>query len=416
MTKHVARVRLAVALALLGGAACASPPRPLSVGMREFPTDVVLGAQRRAATPVPLPPFLLPVPRDFLTLIPNLGSAPRLPLGPCPEEDPFKFPKQSAGNSVRLPPAAASYVFRTAGTVELTGANARKDTFSVSSTRQVKNVKRASDGSFTFDVVASFGDEATTTSFSSVAASSLPPVPSQVPVPPGAVQDGNGMFITKIVAGEASFTPDPPMLVLPYPVEPQLSWTVASRDVATGVVMAYVGTLGKRSRVNACGLPIDAQTVHLNGEMTFCPPPLPLSTDIPGYLRPPPPSETIGVPDPIVVPEAPPAPTVDPIPLPVPSPVDPVDNPIDAYPTLPPPPPPPKPPTLPCAEVNPGGQGVHTQPLSQTTLSFTADYAFAPQYGGLIIQDTVRSAGTESGQGVTRFLTSTINSEPVAPK
>lgn len=59
-----------------------------------------------------------------------------------------------------------------------------------------------------------------------------------------------------------------------------------------------------------------------------------------------------------------------------------------------------------------GNLGGGQQYSPQGQLTFTADYNFAPQYGGLLVQDIVHTTGTESGSQINRSLTSSIDQLP----
>jgi hypothetical protein len=330
-------VVVAVAVALVT-AGCGGPQRPLSVGLKEYPSDIVLKGQKRADTPAPLPPVFIELPAEAFVMrsggvVPPVRRAlPREAPEACPEDDPLQGPKLVAANTVRVPPVPATYTYRSQGTYEVTGANAAKGELPPQSTRQVANVVTAADESFTFDVIATLGDESTTTSYR------VSPNPTAAVSGPE-VHDGAGMFITKIASGDHAFTPDPPMLLLPFPAEVGESWRVTSRDPATNELVVYNASIGQKSRVNACGTPLDAISVHLDGEVTVCPP------------------------------------IVD------------------------------------CTTVaNPGG--TRTQPTDQTSISFVGDYAFGTHYGGIALRDHVTTTATESGQGVTKDLTATIDREP----
>ena len=61
--------------------------------------------------------------------------------------------------------------------------------------------------------------------------------------------------------------------------------------------------------------------------------------------------------------------------------------------------------------VNAQGQDVSPDGV----VSFTADYVFAPQYGGLIVQDKVRTTATVGGKSLKTSLQSVINTLPIAP-
>jgi hypothetical protein len=65
-------------------------------------------------------------------------------------------------------------------------------------------------------------------------------------------------------------------------------------------------------------------------------------------------------------------------------------------------------PTSIATGINLGGREIG--PTINTT--FTGDYAFVTQYGGLSVMDNVETTGTENGVGIDRKLNSTINVVP----
>jgi hypothetical protein len=64
------------------------------------------------------------------------------------------------------------------------------------------------------------------------------------------------------------------------------------------------------------------------------------------------------------------------------------------------------------ADPGPDAGGQNVSPSGAVT--FTADYYFAPQYGGLIVQDKVETTGSLGTNSLKTSLLSTINSLPIA--
>jgi hypothetical protein len=68
------------------------------------------------------------------------------------------------------------------------------------------------------------------------------------------------------------------MRILALPAALGNSWRVASTDVNTGESVAFNAEIPEKVRINACGVPLDAIRVHIDGQLaTQCAP-----TDPPG--------------------------------------------------------------------------------------------------------------------------------------
>lgn len=65
--------------------------------------------------------------------------------------------------------------------------------------------------------------------------------------------------------------------------------------------------------------------------------------------------------------------------------------------------------------IDPGTNLDGQQASPSGVVTFTADYYFATQYGGLIVQDVVKTEGSIKNDGLKASLTATINSLPIAP-
>lgn len=288
---HGRRRTLVVALALLAltSTACSGPRAPLGVGIRELPSDVVLGNGRVAPevpVAVPVPPVALPltpsapVPELRLPQGPTTDDDPQPPQAPiaappappvaapaCPEADPRTAPPDEARNTIAAPPAAGTYSFRSSGGFESTGADADRGRFPETSTRTVKHVvrvARAAETWYRFDVEAVLGRVVTTTTYTIV---------PETQAPVSSAAGGPGLYLTRLVSrsGEQetqSFRPanDPGLLMLPFPAVPGDAFHAAGTDPQTGVTISYTGRVAKKVRVEACGVPLDAIPVHLDGE------------------------------------------------------------------------------------------------------------------------------------------------------
>lgn len=285
------RPTLVVALALLAltSTACSGPRAPLGVGIRELPSDVVLGNGRVAPgvpVAVPVPPVALPltplapVPELRLPEGPATDDGPQPAQGPiaappapppaaaaCPKADPRTAPPDEARNTIAAPPAAGTYSFRSSGGFEGTGADADRGRFPETSLRTVKNVvrvSRATETWYRFDVEAVLGRLVTTTTYTVV---------PETQAPLSAAAAGPGLYLSRLVSrlGDQqtqNFRPanDPGLLMLPFPAVPGDTFSAAGTDPQTGVTISYTGEVGKKVRVEACRVPLDAFPVHLDGK------------------------------------------------------------------------------------------------------------------------------------------------------
>ena len=225
--------RVTILLALVTLAGCGGPRVPLEVGVKEFPSDVLIA---RARVPAPVP---VPVPRQLVRRLPaqlrtELPELPRLPARElCPKADPLGAPAVEAPNSALRPPVEGTYFFRNEGTFEIGNLKGKVPPVS---TRTVKNVKPAG-ATFTFDVEDILN--ALTTSYS---------------------RDATGLYITKMIQkrpdGTATFEPNPPLLVAQFPLENGDEWTSAASDVSTS--WAFNGLVGAQRDEDRDGKPDDA--------------------------------------------------------------------------------------------------------------------------------------------------------------
>lgn len=326
----------------LAAAACAGPTPPLEVGIKEYPTDVVLGALKRAATPAPMPPVALNVPPSFfgprLPVEDGVTTTTRVtrPAPPCAEDDPLVPVKAMAEVRATVPPAQAEYPFRTVGEFRSSGANAAQGTYPGQSTRAVTNVVQSDDGSYTFDVTATLGDQVTTTGYRVV--------------PTGPAPGRAGVFITKVVDNGRAFTPAPEMLLLQFPAELGTFWKVNAVDPVTQQTMSYNAAIDRKMRVNACGTPVEAWQVRIDGQLVFSCTPAEFG----------PPATTI------------------------------------------------RPERQTCVDLDAGG----AQAGQESVVSFTATYGIATQFGGISVYDKVETVAREPQVTVSKQLESTINREP----
>jgi hypothetical protein len=262
---------LLLAAALLS-AGCGGPDRPLSVGFKEVPSNVVLGAQSPSpvapAEPVApvLPLVALPPPPSVVTLPPppfevpdpSRPEAPRLPqptAPACPVVDPLKAPALEAPASIQVRPAQAQYLFRNAGSFQVSGADARRGTFPAASLRTVSPSLETAGG-FRFQVAEALGDITTTTEYEVVQRQ-----PLGSPFLPG-------LYVVRITSRasdgqESTFAPTPQLQLASFPLVRGARVESRGVDARTQTAMSFVSTVTGKARVDACGEPLDSFTLEL---------------------------------------------------------------------------------------------------------------------------------------------------------
>jgi hypothetical protein len=228
--------------------------------------------------------FATPSPADVATsslpdLPPQLGDIappakfspplPPSPAKPCPVASTSSYPKQPAASNVPTPvlPTAGVYAWRHAGTYVSADAFGATLPLIGTSDRSVQNVVRASDTTFSFDVVEKdvFTKEIVTTTWAvntagTTPTSRVPIAPPGAPTPPSAGEPGRGLAIQKIErrnpathAINSTFAPPLPLLILPLPVKVSDHFTSAAVDPTTAAVLQYDATVDGIARVDACG-------------------------------------------------------------------------------------------------------------------------------------------------------------------
>jgi hypothetical protein len=258
------RRRVALATVLLA-AACGGPQRPVDIGFKEVPSDVILGAHA-TPTPAPAPTAVRPTgppPVSVVALPPptfEVGPEPPPPSPPpaepvCGTADPLQPPAREAPPSIGAPPAKATYLFRDVGSYAVSGADARKGTFPATLVRTVGNVVRSSGTNFTFDVSELLGDVTTTTTYDVVGSSLLPAA-----IPPGLY-----LKQVKSVRGTASstFAPSPELTLATFPFVRGASVSSSGVDPQTATSMQFTSTVTGKARVDACGTPLDTWVLDL---------------------------------------------------------------------------------------------------------------------------------------------------------
>jgi hypothetical protein len=247
-----------VALGLLASA-CGQPGENIPIGMREYVGDVVYGDQSPpttlaaapAANPVPgFPGFVSPpAPRPAVleTFDDPLTTTTTSPPPACPAADPLAVPRDVAGTQVSAPPEQGVYTYRQGGTV-LVGNNG--GFLPASSDHRVANVQSLLEGVFRFDVaISEFGAETTTT----------------YQVDQRGADDG--VFIAGIRTGDSSgvdqYRPTTPVKILPLPPVVGRTFSSAGTDPLNRTTIVINGRVIGKTRVDACGDPLDAWLVEI---------------------------------------------------------------------------------------------------------------------------------------------------------
>jgi hypothetical protein len=169
--------------------------------------------------------------------------------------DPLRAPAVEAPSSVELRPARAQYVFRNAGSFEVSGADARRGRFPALSLRTVSGALETPNG-FLFDVSESLGDITTTTTYDVV---QRQPVGS--PFAPG-------LYIARITSKDGSgqqsvFEPAPELQLAAFPLVRGARVEARGVDPRTQTAMSFVSTVTGKARVDACGEPLDSFVLDL---------------------------------------------------------------------------------------------------------------------------------------------------------
>ena len=272
MTRRPYAVPLLLAAAVVT-AGCGGPDRPLTVGFKEVPSNVVLGAQ---SSPEPVPsappltddlPFVLLPPPNVVALPPPPFDVPDpdRPLRPpapvpeapaCETADPLKAPALEAASSISTRPVAAQYRFRNDGTFKVSGADAREGRFAPVSLRTVSGALEDPTGFF-FNVEETLGVVTTKTDYQVVTSQPLgsPFVP--------------GIYIFRVTSRssdgqESVFTPSPSLPLATFPLTRGAVVEARGVDATSATAMSFTSTVVGKDRVDACGEPLDSWTLELS--------------------------------------------------------------------------------------------------------------------------------------------------------
>lgn len=249
--------RVAIVLMAIALTACGGPKEPFELGLKEVPSDLLLGRQTKPPAPLPaqVPPMtfftdaLAGPSASPTTLAPPIQERPR-PLPACTEADPRTPARLPVSVDVPRPPVPATYEYRTTGHVRAPGFR----TLGPTTVHEVANVRAALLGETYFDVRVFEGEQVTSTTYHIVPRTSLV-------VPPG-------LYISRVDSGGvAAFEPKPELLVLPFPALPGTTFAGAGSDGLTSI--SYDGKVEGTERIDACGTPLDGIKVSLaNGRAT----------------------------------------------------------------------------------------------------------------------------------------------------
>lgn len=252
----------------LAATACGTAPRP-TLGMKEQAANVVYG-DNAAPPPPPEPPAANPVP-GFPGFIappaPRVAEAPPAPGGsgpasaptstipplptlappPCPEDDPLDVPKDEAKVSVPGPPRTATLPYRQSGST----------TVGTTTTPATPTALHKVDGqtvlgptTFRFNVAITSGTATTVTTYQ---------------VDQRGAEDAVSIVQvrTRDGVGTDAFTPSAPITILPLPPVRGRTFRSTGSDPLHQTAMTIYGKVLGKTRVNACGTPLDAWLVEV---------------------------------------------------------------------------------------------------------------------------------------------------------
>ena len=257
-----------VALALVLTGCGEAPTRP--IGVREYPADIALGEQERIPPPtVPpaadlapaFPGFLAPpAPRDLdvapspattsTTVAVPITTTTTVALPACPDPDPLAVPTDEAQGFVPAPPAAESIPFRVGGTTTVDDVTTP---LAAEAIHRIGATTPFGDATFRYDVEISEGDRGTVTTYQVDQRSASNVV--------------DGVSIVQIrttdeIATDA-FTPSAPIRILPLPPVKGLRFSSSGADPLHATSITIFGQVVDKTRVNACGIPLEAWLVRV---------------------------------------------------------------------------------------------------------------------------------------------------------
>jgi hypothetical protein len=250
---------------LLVMSACAGPRVPIDVGMRDFPTDILIGTQGDAVEPAPVEIIDDPLPLPVATVrgvrFVTDPAGPTPPPPACPEADPTDVGALGAElqRNVHRRPLAATHPYAD-GWNDLGGLAVAKPPTVQRSIRAVRDAP----GGFTYEFVTPGA------------------VTTYRVVPEAAGTQEAGIYLMRQVLddGDVVFDPMPDVKLLPFPPENGTEWDSIGTDAGTGWTMILHGRIGTEVpdpndpdgtvlsptvRIDACGTLIDAWAAHISG-------------------------------------------------------------------------------------------------------------------------------------------------------
>ncbi len=193
---------------------------------------------------------------------------PPRPIEPCPPAALTEFPDKEASLNVEGKPAVGLYRWVRSGEQTLTAAPTLKIPISGFEKRLIRAVKAENNTTFTFETVQSEMGSGQIV----VTRYRVKTAPTQQRVGPTDVRVGEpdrGIAIYEIErldpktgASVSTFTPNPPVLILPLPIVPGEAFEGVGFDATNGGSLRIQGSVRKRQQVDACGEVIDGWLVE----------------------------------------------------------------------------------------------------------------------------------------------------------
>lgn len=266
MTTRV-RARLALPLLLVATVTvtgCAGPKQRLDYAGKSVPINVAFGKPPAAKGATPAPGTVLqPVPSGVgvVPVVPGSGTGvssavptPALPTTTpvaCPAQDPLKFPRREATNVVTGDVPEGQFPYRVSGSYT---DNGRKTAYEQVVFQTVKRLSPDPAGRTRFSVHYDLLGIA----YTLVYVVTPPPDPSI----PGEI--GLESLVQNGANGDgASFMPAKPLRQLQLRAERGVTWTDATTDPLSASSATADGVISDKSRINACGQPVEAWKVQL---------------------------------------------------------------------------------------------------------------------------------------------------------
>lgn len=257
------RILAVAAVLAVGATGCAGPKPRVDYAGKAVPINVAFGKPPtdKKATPAP-GTVLAPAPSGVgvVPLVPGIsvgpapgpsvpGVAPSVAppvAAACRDQDPFKFPRREATNVVSDEVPEGQFPYRTSGSFTVNG---KKTPYSQVVFETVKRLDPDAAGRHRFTV--HYGLLGAPYTLTYVV---TPPPDPNVPGEIGLASivrdstDGSG----------ASFTPAKPLRQLQLRAEKGVRWTDATSDALSASSATADGTIVDKTRVNACGQPVEA--------------------------------------------------------------------------------------------------------------------------------------------------------------